>query len=52
MEADMRAQQEMDTRAPRDERRRRLAQIKLEAAAAADAAADRMIRENIELYGP
>ena len=48
----MRVQRKVETPAERDERMTRQAQMKRDEAAAEEAAVDRMIRRNIEQYGP
>lgn len=48
----MRMQRKVETPAERDERMIRQAQMKRDEAAAEEAAVDRMIRRNIEQYGP
>jgi hypothetical protein len=48
----MRKQRKPETAEERDERFKRDSRRKTDAAAAADAAVDQMIRQNIRLYGP
>ena len=48
----MRTQRPIETREVLTERRKRRAQMKAEETAAAEAAAEKMITENIRLYGP
>jgi hypothetical protein len=48
----MRKQRRLETAEERNERLRREAQRKIDEAAAAESAVDRMIRRNIRLYGP
>ena len=48
----MRMQRRVETAEQRSERRKVEAQVKNEAAEAAEAKVDRMIRQSIKLYGP